>query len=109
MAEIVTLIAEILLIPVQFVGELVANVLAVIFRIAFAKARSEASGDPTSGEDHPASRWQVLGYSLVGTAVLSLAVGLICFFVWDSFVAAQWGMGISGFLGLLGAVKAAVI
>ena len=108
MAEILAAIAELLSIPFQIVGELLAAIIAGIFRAAFSKPKLDENGQPIKNDDRPSNRWEILGYSLLGTVTLSLIVGGICLLVWQSFFAAQWGAIISAFLGVMGALKATV-
>jgi len=107
LAELLAAIVELLSIPFQIVGELLATIIAGIFRAAFSKQRLDENGQPTPNDNRPANRWEVFGYSLLGTATLALIVGGICFFIWGTFFAAQWGAAISAFLGGMGALKAA--
>jgi len=69
---------------------------------------SNGRGQPSANDVIPSNRWEILGFSLLGTATLSLIVGEICFLVWQSFFAAKCGAGISAFLGIVGAVKATI-
>ena len=108
MAELLAAIAELLSIPFQIVGEILAAVIAGVFRAAFSKPKLDENGQLVSDDDRPSNRWEILGFSLLGTLTLSLIVGGICWFVFQSFFAAQWGAGISAFLGVIGALKATV-
>ena len=107
MTDILITVAELLSLPFQIVGELLAAIIAWIFRAAFSKPKLDENGQPVEN-DCPSNRWEILGYSLLGTAALSPMVGGICFLVWQSWFAAQCGAGIFAFLGIMGALKAAI-
>ena len=108
MAELLAAIVELVSIPFQIVGEILAAIIAGVFRAAFSKPKLDENGQPIADEDRPSNRWEILGFSLLGTATLSLIVGGICWLAFQSFFAAQWGAAISAFLGVMGTLKATV-
>ena len=108
MAELLAAIIELLSITFQVVGEILAAIIAGVFRAAFSKPKLDETGQPVPNDDLPSNRWEILGFSLLGTLTLSLIVGGVCWLVFQSFFAAQWGAGISAFLGVMGALKAAM-
>ena len=108
LADIVIAIVDLLSIPFQIVGEILASIIAYIFQSTFSKPRLNDQGQPDKDDTRPSNRWEILGYSLLGTVTLTLLVGGICFIVWQSLFAAQCGAGVAAFIGIMGAFKAAI-
>ena len=108
LVDLLIVIAELLSVPFQIVGELLATIIAYVYHAAFSKPKLDDDGQPVPNDNRPANRWEILGYSLLGTAALSLVVGGVCWLAFQSFFAAQCGAGIAAFLGVIGALKAAI-
>lgn len=114
MVELLVIVVDLIALPVQLLGELIATLLAAVFAAMFNRKVLDEKGLPVSdtmaasAKGKP-NRWRIFGCSLLAAVILSVTSGLICLLIWNSPFGAQLVAAFVGLVGLLGAVKAALV
>ncbi|MEM7455430.1 MAG: hypothetical protein AAF456_13850 [Planctomycetota bacterium] len=104
MSELFNALGELLWLLLSLIGRPI-GIIARIFQAVFGRRINQGTESDSCGAI--ANPIQVFAFSLITAVVSSAIVSAACYFVWQTMFAANLGGGISLFLGITGAIKAA--